>query len=174
MKMKQLTIRAAFPLVLAAALAACGDRDDEETVPKRSEMPRPVEPDGGIGDGAGPPAAPPIEAGNDTGMPELGIPEAIQGSWGLTPADCTSTRGDAKGLLRVSADTLAFYESLGRLGTIKDRADDRIRAEYAFTGEGMNWTRDVGLTLEQDGRTLIRREYGPEASPGAFKYTRCS
>src|SRR6476659_3156800 len=27
------------------------------------------------------------------------IPAALHGRWGLTPGDCTSTRGDAKGLL---------------------------------------------------------------------------
>src|SRR5688572_30753552 len=30
------------------------------------------------------------------------IPASLHGRWGLTPADCTSTRGDAKGLLIVS------------------------------------------------------------------------
>ena len=48
---------------------------------------------------------------NDTAT---AIPASLHGRWGLTPADCTSTRGDAKGLLIVSADGLKFYESLGQ------------------------------------------------------------
>ena len=42
------------------------------------------------------------------------IPASLHGRWGLTPADCTSTRGDAKGLLIVSADGLKFYEFAGQ------------------------------------------------------------
>src|SRR4051812_2684079 len=35
----------------------------------------------------------------DSGTPaQTEIPTAIRGRWGLVPADCTSTRGDAKGL----------------------------------------------------------------------------
>ena len=41
---------------------------------------------------------------------------ALQGNWGMVPADCTSTRGDNKGLLRITATTLQFYESLGAAG----------------------------------------------------------
>ena len=36
------------------------------------------------------------------------IPASLHGRWGMTPADCSSTRGDAKGLLIVSADGLKF------------------------------------------------------------------
>src|SRR6188472_2988303 len=39
------------------------------------------------------------------------IPAALQGRWGLTPADCTSALGDAKGLLVINANELRFYES---------------------------------------------------------------
>ena len=56
------------------------------------------------------------------------IPASLHGRWGLTPADCTSTRGDAKGLLIVSADGLKFYESLGKpAGTLKTSAGFRQR-----------------------------------------------
>ncbi len=56
------------------------------------------------------------------------IPASLHGRWGMTPADCTSTRGDAKGLLIVSADGLKFYESVAKpagelktSGTIRQR-----------------------------------------------------
>src|SRR6478752_2914554 len=41
----------------------------------------------------------------------MAIPAALQGRWGLTPADCMSGRSDAKGLLTIAADGLQFYES---------------------------------------------------------------
>lgn len=101
------------------------------------------------------------------------IPAAAQGRWGLVPADCTSTRGDAKGLLIVDGTTLKFYESRGTLGTVAERSDNRIRATFAFSGEGMTWNRDEVLDVQDGGKTLIRREYGEDAAPGPFKYTRC-
>ena len=107
------------------------------------------------------------------GIPEFGIPAKLHGQWGLVPGDCTSTRGDAKGLLTVSATSLGFYESRGTLSMIGDRSDTHIRASFAFSGEGMLWNRDEELDLQDDGKTLIRREYGEDAAPGPFKYTRC-
>jgi hypothetical protein len=102
------------------------------------------------------------------------LPTALRGRWGLVPADCTSTRGDAKGLLTVSANELRFYESVGTLGTITESAPTRIRAAFDFEGEGMTWQRDMVLDVQDDGATLIRREYGEDAGPGPFRYSKCS
>jgi hypothetical protein len=125
-------------------------------------------------------------AGGETASPAVGtplpaspapiaqsIPQVVQGRWGLVPADCTTTRGDEKGLLVVGPDSLKFYESHAKLGAIAERSDTRIRATFAFTGEGMEWTHDVVLDAQDGGNTLIRRDYGPDAEPGPFKYTRC-
>ena len=73
------------------------------------------------------------------------IPASLHGRWGLTPADCTSTRGDAKGLLIVSADTLKFYESVGKpAGTLKT-SPDSASGDFSFTGEGMTGQRYEAL-----------------------------
>ena len=50
---------------------------------------------------------------------------------------------------------------------------DRFRGEFAFTGEGQEWQRDVVLDLREGGKILVRREFGEGASPEAFDYTRC-
>lgn len=105
---------------------------------------------------------------------QVEIPEAVQGRWGMVAADCTSKRGDAKGLLEVSADQLKFYESVAKLGEIKEAGETRIRATFAYTGEGQSWSQDVVLDAQDDGKTLIRREYGKDAMPGPQKYTRCT
>ena len=102
------------------------------------------------------------------------IPRAMHGRWGLVPADCTSTLGDAKGLLTIDATTLKFYESVAKLGKIKEADEDDIDATYAFTGEGQSWTLDVDLDLEDDGKTLIRKDTGKDAMPNPLKYTRCA
>jgi hypothetical protein len=97
----------------------------------------------------------------------------LQGRWGLVPADCTSTRGDGKGLLTVSPGSLKFYESVGKLGAIKTRTDTSLRADFAFSGEGMTWTRDE--TLSVSGNKLTRTERGGDepGSGGPFTYTKC-
>jgi hypothetical protein len=119
------------------------------------------------------PAAPPSGGGRETGIPEFGIPPAIQGRWGLVLADCTSTRGDAKGLLIVSPTTLTFYESRGTLKRIVGKSDTRIRAMFAFTGEGMQWSREMALDLEDGGKALVRREFGEDAASAPLRYARC-
>lgn len=114
-----------------------------------------------------------VPSSDETTVADTTIPVAARGRWGLVPADCTSTRGDAKGLLTIAATTLKFYESRGILGKIAERSDRRIRATFAFAGEGMTWTRDEVLDVQDGGKTLIRREYGEDAAPGPFKYARC-
>lgn len=166
--MKNLAL-AALPLALAACGQNSSPSDDTATIDAEGTSAPAATP-------SAPGAAPasPAPAPTDTvGIPEAGIPVALQGNWGLVPADCTSTRGDAKGLLRVAVTTLTFYESVARLGTIKDLTDTSIRADYSFTGEGMEWTREETLTLS--GNKLTRTEKGGDepGSAGPFTYTKC-
>lgn len=148
------------PLIPATLLllAACGGADeaalpaDEETVPVEAATPAP----------------------SPSASIALAIPAALQGRWGLVPADCEPGRADAKGLLVVSGSKLEFYESVGTLGAVSDSGTTRIRALFAFTGEGMEWTRDMLLEAADGGRTLVRREYGADAAPEPFRYSQCS
>lgn len=102
------------------------------------------------------------------------IPAPLQGRWGLVPADCEPGRADAKGLLVIGPTRLEFYESVGTLARITEGTDSRIRGSFGFTGEGMEWQRDVTLDVQEGGKTLIRREYGEDAAPGPFRYTKCA
>ena len=120
----------------------------------------------------------PLPTGTPTPVPTTSpaattIPSAIQGRWGLVAADCEAGRADAKGLLTISATKLQFYESVGTLAAIEEAGDTRVRANFDFTGEGMTWKREVVLDVQDAGKTLIRREYGDDAAPGAFRYTKC-
>lgn len=100
--------------------------------------------------------------------PAAAIPAAFHGRWGLTPADCTSTRGDNKGLLVVSGERLQFYESRATPARNVQSSSDSISADFAFTGEGQSWTRYEALTLKD--AKLVRTESSPMAS---FTYARC-
>jgi hypothetical protein len=103
----------------------------------------------------------------------VGIPEPFRGRWGLVAADCEPGRADAKGLLVVSADQLKFYESVGKLGEASERLPEQLRAQFAFSGEGMTWNREMSLAVRDSGKTLVRQEFGPEAAPAPFRYMRC-
>lgn len=158
--MRSIPFLAALP---ALALAACGNPADEGEAPPASEEAMPVEPDGGIGDGAAP-----LDAAGGTG-----IPAALHGRWGLVAADCTSTRGDAKGLIEVDDRSVTFYESRATLDEVAERDGDSIRATFDFTGEGMEWTRDMALASAGGGAELVRTEYGEGAMPEPLRYTQC-
>lgn len=167
-----------FGLATALALAACS---------KEPAAPAPEE-DGASATPAAPVASPAVQ---DTAIPTetvatptptpsaeaattaTEIPQAIRGRWGLVPADCTSKLGDAKGLLTISAGQLKFYESVAKVGRIKEADESRLRATFNYSGEGQTWTQDVVLALEGGGKTLVRRDYGPDALPGPLTYTRC-
>lgn len=101
------------------------------------------------------------------------IPVSVQGRWGLVAADCTSKRGDAKGLLTIDSTSLRFYESVGELKGVRERDSSRIVGEFLFSGEGESWSRVMTLDAQDAGQTLIRRENGEGAAPGPLRYTRC-
>ncbi|CDO35382.1 MULTISPECIES: hypothetical protein [Novosphingobium] len=120
------------------------------------------------------PAPAPSETATQAPVVEaLEIPESLRGRWGLVPADCTSTAGDAKGLMTVGEDKLEFYESVAQLGPIKEVGDDSISASYQFTGEGQSWIREVALSTPDGGKTLVREDTGPDASPEPLTYRKC-
>lgn len=151
-------MRQLIPLSLLL-LAACGGADEpalpaDDATPTESATASPI-----------------AEASAEAGA---GIPEALRGRWGLVPADCEPGRADAKGLLAVSADRLEFYESVGTLGDITERTPEGLRASFAFTGEGMSWTRGMSLQLADGGATLVREEFGTDAAPAPFRYGKCS
>jgi len=82
--------------------------------------------------------------------------------------DCTSTRGDAKGLLMIGPADLKFYESRAVPEPDTQTGKDSITGNFAFTGEGQTWTKFEALELK--GRELVRTESNPVAS---FTYARC-
>ena len=104
---------------------------------------------------------------------EKSIPMAIRGRWGLVPADCTSTRGDAKGLIAIDAASIRFYESVAKLAKVDQRSETALKASYVFSGEGMDWQRDMTLALQPGGQVLIKQEFGEGAAAGPYTYTHC-
>lgn len=165
-------------LVLLAAigplvLAACSGEPAAEPTDRPADAtasPDPLSPDEAM-----PAEEPTVEASDIAeALPGAVIPVALQGRWGLVPADCTTTRGDDKGLIKVNEKTIKFYESFATLGAIKETTPTRLRATFAYEGEGMEWSRDLTMDVQDNGRSLVLREYGDDAPPGPRKYTRCA
>ncbi len=98
------------------------------------------------------------------------IPAAFHGRWGMNPADCTSTKGDAKGLIIVDPTSIKFYESRGRLTKVVLNAPENFTGTFAFTGEGQSWTNSQNLKLTGSSNTLIRSETDVDQS---YTYKRC-
>jgi hypothetical protein len=97
------------------------------------------------------------------------IPASLHGRWGLTPGDCTSSRGDTKGLLIVSGDSLKFYEAQATPAPDLKTSGTSASGDFAFTGEGMKWKKYEALELQKN--KLVRTESNPMAS---FTYARCA
>lgn len=96
------------------------------------------------------------------------IPIGLQGRWGLAPADCTSTRGDAKGLLVVTADQLRFYESRAMPSSDVNADSGSVSGHFNFSGEGQSWSKFEAL--KRTGDKLTRTETSPAAS---YTYAKC-
>ena len=101
------------------------------------------------------------------------IPVQFHGHWGLNRADCTSTRGDAKGLLTINEARLTFYESKGSLDKVLDATANSVDARYNFAGEGQTWARTERLKLV-DGKLNRRTDAEPDQEPPVnLTYSRC-
>lgn len=101
------------------------------------------------------------------------FPAAMHGRWGLVPADCTSQRGDNKGLITVDEKSIRFYESVASIAAVKQATVTSLSATLAYDGEGMQWQHDAKLELKPQTGELVMEEFGPDAVPGARTYTRC-
>ena len=113
-----------------------------------------------------------VAAGNDTAPVAAVIPAQYRGRWGLVAADCTSTRGDAKGLIAVDDKTIKFYEARATLREQRPAIATSFSGLFGFTGEGQTWERVETLTVTGD--RMERRSTTPQGDAGdALTYTRC-
>jgi hypothetical protein len=155
------------PIAFALALAACsgGEPDPQKTANPDPELVAPAAT-------LTPTPSPTLQP--STGPAVTEIPASLRGRWGLVPADCTSTRGDAKGLLTIGGSELRFYESVGTLTNATSPTAESLRGTFAFKGEGMEWTRDVSLVASNGAKSLDFSDSGNDSPPTRRTYTKCS
>ena len=154
------------------ALAACSKGRDPAAVKTDPALAATVQSEAVAASGPAGEPTPPSEASSD--LAEKTIPAALRGRWGLVAADCTSIRGDAKGLMTIGADSLRYYESVAKLSKVTERSATSLAAGFAFSGEGMEWQRDMTLKLQDGGKALVKQEFGADAVPGPLTYRHCS
>jgi hypothetical protein len=158
-------MKRAYLLVFLAGLAACArpspvaDNATGAALPARNVQPV---------NATGAPPANAVAAPGAVPAPATAVPAKLRGRWGLTPLDCTSTRGDAKGLLVVSAGGLQFYESRAVPASNLATTAASINGDFRFSGEGETWTKFESLQLQEN--KLIRTENDPVTT---FTYARC-
>ena len=172
MNMNQLSCTAAA--LVALALAACNKTADpnvaemaNDTLMANVEIAANASDNTAAGTNATANAATPAKV-------PTSIPAEFHGRWGLTPADCTSTRGDAKGLLTINDARLTFYESKGTLDKILGATATSFDANYGFSGEGQSWERVERLKMV-DGKLNRRTDAkAGQEPPVDLTYSRCA
>lgn len=160
-----------FASAMLLALAACQQGSDDNIAIDETNTANAVietlPPDETVTNDAGDADA---NAGDSTAGALL-IPAAFRGRWGMVPDDCTSTRGDAKGLIIVDEDSIKFFESQATLTKVTGSFPENFTGTFAFTGEGENWTNSQNLKLTGSSNTLVRKQ-SDIAQP--FTYKRCA
>jgi len=136
------------------ALVACGSQDDGgEIEPQAEQTAMPVEPDGGIGDGA-----PPLSQMSES----EGIPARFHGVWDYEEGSCNPA-SDLRA--EVTSGEIIFYESVGEVRSVSDGEGGAV-VSLAMSGEGDTWNTDLRLTLrENPERLVISRAESAEVAP---------
>jgi len=163
-------LRAIAPILASfgmLAVVACGGRDPvANDAGNTAELPTLNEP---APSATGEPHGDAVRPAGALPAPAVKIPAAFQGRWGLTPNDCVPGRSDAKGLLEIAGDELHFYDSRAVPAKGVSTDANSISGDFAFVGEGMQWTKFQSLQLR--GHELVRTENNPAAS---FTYAKCT
>ena len=137
-------MRIALPLIAAFALASCGQAPDEAPSAdgEIAETPMPVEPDGGIGDGAGPP-------GDTQAALDTRIPTRFHGVWDYIEGSCDPA-SDMR--MEISGTEILFYESIGLVTDVEAEEDiGAVVLTLAMEGEGETWEQKTRLMLTGEG-----------------------
>lgn len=175
MRISLLLSAAAFTLVACGAPEAETDTAAEQ--PDTTPTPIPVEPDGGIGDGAGPPED--AETVEEPSAFAQTFPAAIRGKWRsvedgkVTAARCDNTVSSNMGkVLTVRADSYSYFESGGRFISVGDREPGRIRAVFDTTYADEPTRDELAFRVDPVAKTLTVENFDT-GERGTVTYRRC-
>ncbi|WP_309601684.1 hypothetical protein [Sphingomonas sp.] len=168
--------QALIPAALLA-LAACQQNTDNIAIDEANNVAavevETLPPNDGTAAAQGTPAATPTNAASPAKLPTA-IPAQFHGRWGLTKADCTSTKGDAKGLLIINDVRLTFYEAKGTLDKVLGATKTSFDANYGFSGEGQTWQRVERFKLVNASLNRRTDAAAGQEPPVNLTYKRCA
>ncbi len=166
----------AAPLLL---LAACGQAP--EAAPAEVETAIPVEPDGGIGDGAPPPDGTARQP-DDSDTLAATMPQTLRGQWreddlGRAPRaeDCNQTSQSNRNfgkVLTVRADGYSLFESGGRIMTVHQRTDTMVDATFDTTYADTPTSARQDFAIQADGTLAVNDDDG-DGTPSVTQYRPC-
>lgn len=164
-----------FALLATLALAACQQPADDINITiddqaNNNVVSGPLDDNSAAAGNA--PGASPTNTASPATLPTQ-IPAMFHGRWGINRADCTSTRGDAKGLLIINDARLTFYESKGTIAKVLGATANRFDANFGFTGEGQTWERIERFTVVNDKLQRRTDAATGQEPPVNLTYLRC-
>lgn len=102
--------------------------------------------DSGGNSTAPPPAAPDRDDAVAT------IPARFHGEWNADLSACGTGQSETR--LRISADQVRFYESVGQVEAVDVESERVITVTAEYQGEGETWQDERRMTLSADGSSL--------------------
>ncbi len=157
-------------------LPACTANETDRSVPEPSETMIPVEPDGGIGDGA-----PPLDEllAEEPSAFASTFPEAIRGTWRETdgPAPtatlCDNTAAANMGkVLNVREDSYSYFENGGRFITVSERSPGSVRAVFDTTYADTPTQDELTFSVDPVAKTLTVTNHD-DGERGRTVFKRC-
>ena len=87
----------------------------------------------------------------DTAQTDTIVPEQYRGEWAGRPAQCGRP---SESFLRITADSIDFYESRGRVLAVDVIKERVIEVLIESAGEGQRWRQNRQFMLSEDGASL--------------------
>lgn len=150
-------------LAIPVALAACGNPAEEADEPMVAET-----------TAAADSALPPAEDLETT------MPRAMQGTWResvgarVTAPECDVTDQANRGkVMTVSDEGFAYFDTGGRIATVAEREENRIRATFANASPDTPGETTLVFEAQDGGETLIMTRVGEDAAAEPVRYLRC-
>jgi hypothetical protein len=125
-------------LIAAVCLAACSPQSDKTDSASAS-----VSETASVAAPSSAPAAPVAAT----------LPAGFVGKWDAPPKPC-STSYRAEMQLDITPTDLSYFESGGKVKSVKVNSPTDVVADLAMSGEGETWDKSIHMVLTDDGKTL--------------------
>lgn len=100
------------------------------------------------------------------------ISESIRGTWALGDGNCGKQNNQQ---IIIDARSIQYFEKKAELLKITEYEPTRIAGKFNYKlSDGTVLPYQMTLDAQENGKVLIVREYGKDATPGPIRYVRCN